>query len=108
MDIGNIGGVTQTFTLQDISNITKPKTSGWSKFKSVLGGIAGAVSSFIPGGSLISGLLGSSSGVTPFDQQWELLQQQYQIQQESQMFNMLSNISKTRHEACMSAIRNMK
>jgi len=38
----------------------------------------------------------------------QLLQMQYQIQQETQMFNLMTNISKDRHEASMAAIRNMK
>ncbi|MBN2433458.1 MAG: hypothetical protein JXQ27_18445 [Acidobacteria bacterium] len=109
MTIQNVNNVSQTFSLQDISNITQPKPSGWSKFKSVLGGIAGAASSFIPGAGIISGLLGGGGvGGTGSNQQWELLQQQYQIQQETQMFNMMTNVSKTKHDAAMSAIRNMK
>ena len=106
MAIQNINNVSQTFSLQDIANITKPKPSGWSKFKSVLGGIASVAGSFIPGAGILGGLLGGGS-VTGSNQQWQLLQAQYQIQQETQMFNMLTNISKTRHDACMSAIRNM-
>jgi len=109
MTIQNVNNVSQTFSLQDISNITQPKPSGWSKFKSVLGGIAGAASSFIPGAGIISGLLGGGgTGGAGVNQQWELLQQQYQIQQETQMFNMMTNVSKTKHDAAMSAIRNMK
>jgi hypothetical protein len=110
MTIQNVNNVSQTFSLQDISNITQPKPSGWSKFKSVLGGIAGAASSFIPGAGIISGLLGGGGGFggTGFNQQFELLQQQYQIQQQTQMFNMITNVEKTKHDAAMSAIRNMK
>jgi len=111
MTVQNVSNVSQTFSLKDIANITQPKPSGWSKFKSVLGGIAGAASSFIPGAGIVSSLLGGGLGGVGGggqNQQWELLQQQYQMQQETQMFNMMTNISKTRHDAAMSAIRNMK
>jgi len=58
MTVQNVSNVSQTFSLKDIANITQPKPSGWSKFKSVLGGIAGAASSFIPGAGIVSSLLG--------------------------------------------------
>ncbi len=111
MAVQNVNNVSQTFTLQDIANITQPKPSGWSKFKSVLGGIASAASSFIPGAGIIGGLLGgggAGSITGGNNQQWELLQAQYDIQQQTQMFNTLSNVSKSRHDAAMAAIRNMK
>lgn len=38
----------------------------------------------------------------------ELMQMQQQIQQESLFFTMHTNISKTEHDARMSAVRNMK
>jgi len=112
MTVQNINNVSQTFSMQDIANITQPKPSGWSKFTSILGGIAGAASSFIPGAGIVSGLLGGLSGgsgsITGESNQMQLLQMQYQIQQETQMFNLMTNISKDRHEASMAAIRNMK
>ncbi|HOB51697.1 MAG TPA: hypothetical protein PK176_02460 [Acidobacteriota bacterium] len=112
MTVQNINNVSQTFSMQDIANITQPKPSGWSKFTSILGGIAGAASSFIPGAGIVSGLLGGlgggSSSITGEGNQMQLLQMQYQIQQETQMFNLMTNISKDRHEASMAAIRNMK
>ena len=58
MAVENIGNVSQTFSLQDISNITQPKPSGWSKFTSILGGIASAAGSVIPGAGIVGSLLG--------------------------------------------------
>ena len=107
MTVQNVNNVSQTFTLQDIANITTPKPSGWSKFKSVLGGIASAAGSVIPGAGIIGGLLGGVGG-SGGNQQWQLLQQQQQMQQETQMFTMMTNIAKARHDAAMSAVRNMK
>jgi len=45
---------------------------------------------------------------TGMSEQMQLLQVQQQIQKETQMFNLMTNISKDRHEASMAAIRNMK
>jgi len=42
------------------------------------------------------------------DRQMQLMQLQTQMQMQSQQINMMSNISKTKHEASMAAIRNMK
>lgn len=114
MGVENIQSVNQAFSLQDIANITQPKPSGWSKFTSILGGIAGAAGAFIPGAGLIGGLLsgaggGSGSGLVQGEnQQWQLLQVQYKMQQEMQTFNLMTNISKDRHDAAMAAIRNIK
>ena len=38
----------------------------------------------------------------------QLLQVQMQMQKEMQTFNLLTNISKDRHDAAMAAIRNVK
>ena len=119
MTVQNVNNVSQTFSLQDIANITTPKPSGWSKFASIAGGIASAVGSFIPGAGIIGGLLGGLGKMggggggfggidTGMSEQMQLLQMQQQIQKETQMFNLMTNISKDRHEASMAAIRNMK
>lgn len=119
MTVQNVNNVSQTFSLQDIANITTPKPSGWSKFASIAGGIASAVGSFVPGGGIIGGLLGGlskmgggGSGIggidTSLNDQMQLLQVQQQIQKETQMFNLMTNISKDKHDAAMAAIRNMK
>ncbi len=95
MTVQNINNVSQTFSMQDIANITQPKPSGWSKFTSItMGGIAGAASSFIPGAGIVSGLLGGlggGTGLRPGRKQpdAQLLQMRYQDQQETQMFNLL-------------------
>ncbi len=122
MTVQNVNNVSQTFSLQDIANITTPKPSGWSKFASIAGGIASAVGSFIPGAGVIGGLLGGlgklgggaggAAGITGIGSggmdQMELLRLQQQIQQEMQTYTMMTNICKDRHDANMSAIRNMK
>lgn len=79
---------------------------------SLFSGIAGAA---IGGGKLgagagLQGLLGQ--GVGGFDPKMldfeRLLEKQMAIQVQMQTFSSETNISKTRHEAAMSAVRNMK
>jgi len=118
MTVQNINNVSQAFSLQDIAGITQPKPSGWSKFGQILSGVAGIASNFIPGAGIIGGLIGGLTGgggglggggmVQGETQQWQLMQMQYQIQQETQMFNLMTNISKDRPDAAMAAIRNIK
>ncbi len=86
-----------------------PKTSG---FRQVLGGVVGGIGNiFAPGlgsavGSMISGgRLNSNPGLGEATQYLEL---QRSMQAESRAFEAASAILKSRHDASMSAIRNMK
>ena len=53
-------------------------------------------------------------GVSPFGmssdfaQQMQLLQVQRQMQQEQQVWNLVSNVEKARHEAAMALVRNVR
>ena len=86
-----------------------PRASG---FRQVLGGIVGGVGNiFAPGlGSAIGGMisggrLNSNPGLGEATQYLEL---QRSMQAESRAFEAASAILKSRHDASMSAIRNMK
>ena len=85
-----------------------PKASG---FRKVLGGIVGGVGNiFAPGlgsavGSMISGGLNTNPGLGEATQYLEL---QRSMQAESRAFEAASAVLKSRHDASMSAIRNMK
>lgn len=85
-----------------------PKAPG---FRRVLGGIVGGVGNlFAPGlgsavGSMISGGLNANSGLGDATQYLEL---QRSMQAESRAFEAASAVLKSRHDASMSAIRNMK
>jgi hypothetical protein len=55
-----------------------------------------------------SGVAGVVQGAVDPGSFADLLQQQIQLQREMQIFSMQSNISRTRHETDMTAIRNMR
>ena len=95
-------------------------TTGNEKFRQVLGGavnLAGQLAGTAAGGStmglgpmagnLASSLLTGTTDTGTVDPM-QLLQIQEQLQQQSQVFNTMSNISKTEHETRMAAVRNMK
>ncbi|HEY8747714.1 MAG TPA: hypothetical protein VIM11_07060 [Tepidisphaeraceae bacterium] len=94
--------------------------TGSEKFRQVLGGtinVAGQLAGTVAGGSTmglgpIAGNLASSllTGTTDSGtvDPMQLLQLQEQIQTQSQIFNTMSNVSKTEHETRMAAVRNMK
>ena len=86
-----------------------PKASG---FRRVLGGIVGGVGNiFAPGlGSAIGGMIsGNSINTNPgLGDATQYLQLQQNMQNESRAFEAASAVLKSRHDAAMSAIRNMK
>lgn len=99
--MSGISGIGRNWSFNDISDVTGSGQSKWSKFGQVLGSVAGA----LPGvGGALSGI-GVDSG---FNRQLEMIRLQQQIQEQTQIINTVSNISKAKHEAAMAAIRNMK
>src|SRR6185312_15097260 len=106
------------FPLSNDGNLGLPAQSGSQPgtFRRILGaavGIAGNV--FAPGigstiGQLISGGANTVSGTGPgalAGDSMQYLQLQQQILTESRSFEMVSNVLKARHDAAMSAIRNL-
>ncbi len=104
--------LTPNYSIQDILKQTEPLRQRGSGFRKVLGsvvggvgniflpGIGGAIGNMIGGGSLNStGLLGDSS---------QYLELQRDMQMESRAFETASAVMKSRHDAAMSAIRNIK
>lgn len=107
--MSGIGGVGGNYNVADLTSFEAPSQSGFSKFGSILS----AVGSAVPGAGIVGGALsaigaGDTGTNTSFNRQYQLLQLQNQMQQEAQTINMISNISKTKHEASMAAIRNVK
>lgn len=109
--MSSVNNVGSNYNLQQLTNSQPPKESGWSKFGKVMGGVA----SSLPMVGNVMGALGvggggfSAAGIsTGANQQLELIKLQQEIQQQTQMFTTLSNVSKSKHESAMSAIRNMK
>jgi len=76
--------------------------------------IAQGMISQVPGigcmsGTLLNGLtLGGSGGMGGMSDQLALLREQERIQKETQVFTTLTNVSKSEHDAKMSAVRNMR
>ena len=66
----------------------------------IVGGILGGKSLGVPGLNMSGGMLGSDSS--------QYLQYQMQMTMEMRSFELASTILKNRHDASMSAIRNMK
>jgi hypothetical protein len=99
--MSGINPVGQNYNFQQLASTPPPSKSGWSKFGQVLSGVGSAL-------PMVGGAL-SGMGINPsFNKQYELIMLQQQIQQQTQIFNTMSNISKSKHEAAMTAIRNMK
>ncbi|MEZ5403555.1 MAG: hypothetical protein R2729_28000 [Bryobacteraceae bacterium] len=103
--------VTPNFMLEDIQRMTQSqKESGG--FRRTLGGIVGGVGNmFFPGigsaiGNMIAGGRMNSTGMLGESQQF--LELQRQVTMETRAFEAASAVMKARHDAAMSAIRNMK
>jgi hypothetical protein len=105
-------GITPNFALNDILQMTQKPPAQGGKFRQVLGGVVGGVGNlFMPGigtaiGGLISGGRMNSTGLLGESSQF--LELQRQIQMETRAFETASAVLKSRHDAAMSAIRNMK
>ncbi len=85
-----------------------PRASG---FRRVLGGIVGGVGNvFAPGlGSAIGGMISGGINTNPgLGEATQYLELQRSMQAESRAFEAASAVLKSRHDASMSAIRNMK
>jgi hypothetical protein len=106
--IGNIGGG----PVFNQPETPKPAGSTSGGFRRVLGGIAGAAANlFVPGlGGVLGNWIGSGASRTGAmsGDATQYLQLQMQMQAESRAFETMSTILKSRHDAAMSAIRNIK
>jgi hypothetical protein len=103
--------VTPNFLLEDIQRLTQAQRESGG-FRRTLGGIVGGVgNAFFPGigsaiGNLIAGGRLNSTGLLGESQQF--LELQRQMQMETRAFEAASAVLKSRHDAAMAAIRNMK
>jgi len=104
-----------SFSINQLLQQTQPST-----FRRVLGGVVGgAANMFAPGlGSLIGGVIGGGGagglgnttgiqGALGGDSTF-FLQLQQQMEAESRAFQAASNVLKSRHDAAMSAIQNIR
>jgi len=106
---------TPNYRIDDILKATEPpsKKSGGSGFRKVLGAVAGGVGNMIlPGlggaiGNVIAGGKLDSTGLMG-GETMQFLELQRQMQMESRAFETASTVMKSRHDAAMAAVRNMK
>ncbi len=115
MSVGGIGPSSSSYSINDILKYTQPKQP--SGFRRFLGAAVGGVANiFAPGvGSVIGGFISGSAGVTAgpgegglIGEASQFLELQRQIQAESRAFELASTVLKVKHDASLSAIRNMK
>jgi len=104
-----------SFTINSLIQQTQPST-----FRRVLGGVVGGAANMVaPGlGSLVGGaisgsgssLLGNSTGIQGAlnSDSMFYLQLQEQMEAEQRAFESASNVLKSRHDAAMSAIQNIR
>jgi hypothetical protein len=102
---------TPNIALDDILRRIDTRNTG-GRFRSILGGVVGGATNLVaPGlgttiGGLISGGRLNSTGLLGESEQF--LELQRQMQMEMRAFETASTVLKTRHDASMSAIRNIK
>jgi hypothetical protein len=96
-------------TLDDlIKNAQPPKPPG--TFRRILGAAAGvAGNAFAPGmGSILSSMIGGIGLNSAATDPTQYLQLQQQINAQSEAFQSLSNVLRSKHESAMAAINNLK
>jgi hypothetical protein len=110
-----MAGASNDYKLEDILKSTQaPQQKSGGAFRKILGGIVGGVGNMVaPGlGTAIGGLIsGSGGGLNSsglMGDTTQFLELQRQMQQESRAFETASAVLKARHDAAMSAIRNIK
>lgn len=102
---------TPNFTIEQIMQSSQ-STQQRGGFRRVLGGVVGGVGNIImPGvGSAIGGLIsgGPLNGSGLLGESTQFLELQRSIQMEARAFETASAVMKSRHDASMAAIRNLK
>ncbi len=105
------GAYTPNYTIDQILQSTQVRQPG-SRFRQVFGGIVGGATNLVaPGlgtaiGGMISGGRLNSTGL--MGETTQFLELQRAMQMEARAFETASTVMKMRHDASMSAIRNMK
>jgi len=110
MSVRNVTtSLTPNYSLDQILQPTTSSPGGG--FRRVLGAVAGGVTNLIaPGaGGIISNIVGGAGGLSGLTgETTQFLQLQRQMQMESRAFETASAVLKSRHDASMSAIRNIR
>jgi len=116
MPVNNILSSPDPYVNSVLQSVNQPISGGPGRFRTAMGNIAQGVGNiFMPGagtaiGSLIrggaGGFLGGNNILGP--EASSFLKFQQQITEEQRAFELASTVLKNRHDAAMSAIRNMK
>jgi hypothetical protein len=113
--IKQVGPQVQPIPTRDdvTADVNRPKTEGGADLVQAISFAAKLYGSVAGVGGMGGGPLGALTGAggaggTGSMDQWSLLKMQQDLQRESQIFNTLSNVSKTEHETRMAAVRNMR
>ena len=96
-------------TLDDLINgVQPPKSPG--TFRRILGAAAGVAGNiFAPGmGSVLSSIIGGAGLNSAATDPSQYLQLQQQINAQSEAFQSISNVLRSKHESAMAAINNLK
>jgi hypothetical protein len=106
-----LGGTgTSNYSLDQILQSTQPQPQP-SGFRRVLGGLVGGIGNLVaPGlGSVIGNAIMGGSGLAGglSSDSAKYLQLQQQMNAESEQFEAISSVMKSRHDASMAAIRNI-
>jgi hypothetical protein len=96
-------------TLNDLINSVQPPKSPGT-FRRILGAAAGvAGNAFAPGmGSILSSVIGGAGLNSAATDPAQYLQLQQQINAQSEAFQSISNVLRSKHESAMAAINNLK
>jgi hypothetical protein len=102
-----VGGAPVADPLQMLTEINRPPglvTREPSTFRRILSGVLGGVGNiFMPGvGSALANIFSGSSDPYTF------LKAQLEVQNQARIFELQSNIAKSRHDSGMAAIRNIR
>ncbi len=84
------------------------RRSGWRRFWRTLGSVGLGVAGAALPTSLLGGALRAIGVDNGVGSQMQLLEMQRQIQWESQLVSLMTNIAKARHDASMAVIRNLR
>jgi len=85
----------------ELPKLESQSSNGWGRFGRALTSLGAEL-------PVVGAFFRTKDASAGFDRQYELIALQQQIQEQSQIFNTITNISRAKHESAMSAIRNLK
>jgi hypothetical protein len=100
------------YNIEQLLQSTTPVSQQPSAFRRILGGVVGGLGNMLmPGvGSLIGGAISGTAGGGGLStgNPMQYLQLQEQMNAQSEAYETASGVMKSRHDACMAAVRNIE